>query len=68
MTVELGGVRLAGIGADDPAALDGVVYAGMAADVRRVMVGGREIVRDGVHLLVDDVPAELRRAIGRVTT
>jgi hypothetical protein len=32
------------------------------------MVGGREVVRDGVHLLVDDVPGELRRAIGKVTT
>jgi formiminoglutamate deiminase len=68
VTVDLDGVRLAGIGADDSTALDGVVYAGTAADVRQVMVGGREVVRDGVHLLVDDVPGELRRAIGRVTT
>ncbi|MFJ6214552.1 formimidoylglutamate deiminase [Streptomyces sp. NPDC092296] len=39
------------------------VYAAGAADVRDVVVGGRHIVRDGVHRLVPDVPAALRESI-----
>ncbi|MGE7432504.1 formimidoylglutamate deiminase [Kitasatospora sp. NPDC001175] len=39
------------------------VFAASAADVRHVVVGGRQIVRDGVHQLVADVPAALRDSI-----
>jgi cytosine/adenosine deaminase-related metal-dependent hydrolase len=39
-------------------ALESVIFAGTAADVRGVVVGGRDVVRDGRHLLVD-VPAAL---------
>ena len=39
-------------------ALESVVFAGSAADVQHVMVGGDWIVRDGAHQKLD-VPAEL---------
>lgn len=39
------------------------VFAASAADVRHVVVGGRQVVRDGVHRLVADVPGALRSAI-----
>nr|WP_312892759.1 formimidoylglutamate deiminase [Allostreptomyces psammosilenae] len=39
------------------------VFAASAADVRDVVVAGRPVVRDGTHLLVEDVPAALREAI-----
>ncbi|MGA5701515.1 formimidoylglutamate deiminase [Peterkaempfera bronchialis] len=39
------------------------VYAATAADVRQVVVGGRHIVRDGVHQLIPDVPEALRTSI-----
>jgi formiminoglutamate deiminase len=64
-TVGLDGVRLAGTSAAD--ALAAVVFAGGAGDVRHVVVGGREVVRDGRHLSVD-VAAELGRAIAAVTS
>ena len=50
VTVSLDGVRLAGHGAGERARA--VVFAAAAADVRHVLVDGREIVRDGRH--VDD--------------
>jgi formiminoglutamate deiminase len=59
-TVGLDGVRLAGAAPEH--ALESVVFAASAADVRSVMVGGRPVVRDGAHLHVD-VAAELRSAI-----
>ena len=37
--------------------------AATAADVTSVVVSGRQVVRDGRHLLVDDVPGALARAI-----
>ena len=40
-----------------------MVFAATAADVTSVVVGGREVVRDGHHLLVGDVAAALDRAI-----
>jgi formiminoglutamate deiminase len=61
-TVSLESVRLAGTRPAD--ALDAVIFAGSAADVRHVLVGGREVVRDGAHVLID-APAELRAAIPR---
>jgi formiminoglutamate deiminase len=54
--------RLAGGG--DPLAT--VFAAGTAADVRHVVSGGVDVVRDGYHLLVDDVPGELAAAVSAV--
>jgi formiminoglutamate deiminase len=57
-------VRLAGW---QPAtAAEAVVFAATAADVRQVVVSGRDVVRDGRHLLVDDVPAALAASIAAV--
>ena len=50
-------------GAAAGTALESVIFAAAAADVRQVVVGGRELVRDGQHLLVDDVPGALAGAI-----
>jgi cytosine/adenosine deaminase-related metal-dependent hydrolase len=47
-------------------ALESVIFGATAADVRHVVAGGREIVRDGRHLLVDDVPGALAGAIRAV--
>jgi formiminoglutamate deiminase len=58
VTVRLDSVRTAGA-APGPA----LVFAASAADVSHVVVDGRVIVRDGVHVNVD-VPAELTRTIG----
>jgi formiminoglutamate deiminase len=58
--VSLDGVRLAGTPAD--AAVESLVFAGGAGDVRDVMVGGRWIVRGGAHVSLD-VPRELREAL-----
>ena len=60
MTVSLDGVRLAGTQAGH--AIESVVYAAGAADVRDVMVGGEFVVRDGAHLKLD-VAGELGEAI-----
>jgi formiminoglutamate deiminase len=60
VTVDLEGVRLAGTSPDH--AIDSVVFAATAGDVRDVMVGGRFIVREGAHLNLE-VAAELDRAI-----
>ena len=62
-TVSLDGVRLAGI--DTQHALEAVVFAGGAADVRHVLVDGREVVRDGRHVSLD-VPRELDEAVAAV--
>jgi formiminoglutamate deiminase len=61
VTVTLDSPRLAGALA--ATALESVIFAGTAADVRNVVVSGRDVVREGRHLLVD-VPAELATAIG----
>jgi formiminoglutamate deiminase len=60
VTVALDSVRTAG-GAGFAA--EAAVFAATAADVRDVVIGGRDVVRDGVHLLVPDVPGELSAAI-----
>jgi formiminoglutamate deiminase len=62
VTVGLDSVRLAGTDQHD--ALESVLFAGGAADVRHVMVGGRFIVRDGAHVNLD-VPAELAATVAR---
>ncbi len=64
VTVALDTPRLAGTAA--ATALESVVFAATAADVRNVVSGGRDVVRDGRHLLVPDVPAALSAAIRAV--
>ena len=61
VTVGLDSVRLAGARPAD--AVDQLVFAATAADVTSVVVSGRQVVRDGRHLLVGDVAAALDRAI-----
>jgi cytosine/adenosine deaminase-related metal-dependent hydrolase len=63
VTVALDGVRLAGW--EPELALDAVVFAAGAADVRSVVVDGEEVVRDGLHLKIN-VADELTDAIRRV--
>ncbi|KIF78798.1 N-formimino-L-glutamate deiminase [Streptomyces sp. 150FB] len=62
VTIALDSVRTAGplprLGAET------AVFAASAADVRHTVVGGRHVVRDGVHTLVPDVPAALADSIG----
>ncbi|HEY1914975.1 MAG TPA: formimidoylglutamate deiminase [Streptosporangiaceae bacterium] len=66
VTVALDTPRLAGTAA--ATALHSVMFAATAADVRHVVASGRDIVRDGQHLLVEDVPAALTTAIRAVLT
>ncbi|MGW6710099.1 formimidoylglutamate deiminase [Streptomyces sp. NPDC054956] len=60
-TVALDSVRTAGalprLGAET------AVFAATASDIRHTVVGGRHIVRDGAHALVEDVPSALAEAI-----
>ncbi len=64
VTVSLDGPRLSGAAAGDPLAV--LLAAGTAADVRDVVASGADVVRDGRHLLVDDVPGELAAAVAAV--
>jgi formiminoglutamate deiminase len=64
VTVSLDGPRLSGATAGDPLAV--LFAAGTAADVRDVVASGVDVVRDGRHLLVDDVPGQLADAIRAV--
>jgi formiminoglutamate deiminase len=61
VTVGPGSVRLAGTRPAE--AVDQLVFAATAADVTSVVASGRQVVRDGRHLLVGDVPGALARAI-----
>ena len=61
VTVALDTPRLAGT--QPGSALESVIFAGSAADVRNVVVSGRDVVAGGRHLLLDDVPAALDTAI-----
>ena len=65
VTVGLDGVRLAGT--DPEHALEALVFAASAADVRGVIVDGNEVVRDGRHLTVD-VPRDLNDAVRGVAS
>ncbi|MFD8003813.1 formimidoylglutamate deiminase [Streptomyces mirabilis] len=60
-TIALDSVRTAGpvprLGAET------AVFAATAADVRHTVVGGRHVVRDGVHALVPEVPQALAQAV-----
>jgi len=64
VAVSLDSVRTAG--AADGLALEAAVFAASAADITDVVISGRDVVRDGVHLLVPDVPGELSRSIRAV--
>ena len=64
VTVGFDSPRLAGT--SRATAIESVIFGGSAADVRNVVVGGRDVVRDGRHLLVADVPGELSAAIRAV--
>jgi formiminoglutamate deiminase len=61
VTVTLDSVRTAG-----SPALEAAVFGASAADVTGVVAGGRDVVGDGGHLLVPDVPAALAAAIAAV--
>lgn len=64
-TIALNSVRTAG---PAPAlAVRAAVFAATSADVRHTVVGGRHIVRDGVHQLVHDAPRTLARAAALLT-
>jgi formiminoglutamate deiminase len=65
-TIALDTVRTAGT--PPRLAAETAVFAASAADVRHTVVGGRPVVRDGVHQLVRDVPAALAHAIAAVRT
>lgn len=60
-TIALDSVRTAGpvprLGAET------AVFAATAADVRHTVVGGQDVVRDGAHALVPDVPQALAAAV-----
>jgi formiminoglutamate deiminase len=64
VTVGTHSARLAGADPTDPVAA--LVFGATAADVRHVVVAGRQVVKDGRHLVVDDVAGELDRAIRQV--
>jgi cytosine/adenosine deaminase-related metal-dependent hydrolase len=72
VTVTLDSPRLAGAvlpdrpSGPDLALLEAVIFAASPADVRNVVIGGRDVVVDGRHLLVEDVPAELSAAVRAV--
>ena len=64
VAVRLDSPRLAGAPLDQlPAA---VVFAATAADVSDVVVGGRQVVAEGHHLLLGDVAAALDKAVRAV--
>jgi formiminoglutamate deiminase len=75
MTVTLDSPRLAGAavpdargnrdaaGEPDLALLAAVIFAASPADVRNLVIGGRDVVAGGRHLLVEDVPGALSAAI-----
>ncbi len=63
VAVRIDGVRLAGAPVAD--LVGALVFAGAAADVSDVIVGGRFVVRDGEHASLD-VPRELAGAIAAV--
>lgn len=64
ITVDLDSIRLTGT--DPRNAVESVVYAATSSDVRHVVIGGRVIVWQGVHLLVDEAPRRLGAAVRQV--
>jgi formiminoglutamate deiminase len=63
-TVALNSTRTAG--ATAATALESVIFGATAADVRHLVVDGREVVANGTHVLLPDVPTALAAAIGAV--
>ncbi|AXK37365.1 formimidoylglutamate deiminase [Streptomyces armeniacus] len=63
-TVALDSVRTAG--PPPRLATEAAVFAAGSADVRHTVVGGRYVVRDGVHGVVGDVAEALRTSIAAV--
>jgi cytosine/adenosine deaminase-related metal-dependent hydrolase len=61
VTVSLDSIRTAG--GPGELALEAAVFAATSTDVRSVVISGRDVVQDGVHQLVPDVPGELSRTI-----
>ena len=59
------GLAAAGDG-PDLAVLEAVIFAASPADVRNVVIGGRDVVVDRRHVLVEDVPAALADAVRAV--
>jgi formiminoglutamate deiminase len=66
VTVALDSPRTAGVA--EGLAAEAAVFCATSADVRNVVIGGRDVVRDGAHLLVGDVPGELAAAVGAVAS
>ena len=64
ITVGLDSVRMAGW--DSATLLESVVFAANSPDVSDVVVGGRRVVEQRRHTLVDDVPAALGDSIRAV--
>jgi formiminoglutamate deiminase len=64
VTVALDTPRTAG--ATQATALESVIFAATAADVRSLVVGGRDVVTGGRHVLVPDVAGELAAAVAAV--
>jgi formiminoglutamate deiminase len=64
VAIDTEGVRLVGLPPER--LLDGLVFAGAAADVRDVLVGGEFVVRDRAHLRLD-VARELAASIAAVS-
>ena len=64
VTLDLSSTRLAGAGRETLA--ESVIFSATTADVRHVVTAGRDVVRDGRHLLVPDVAGELNQVIGEV--
>jgi len=60
-TIALDSVRTAG--PPPRLAAEAAVFAATGADVRHTVVAGRQIVRDGRHQLIEDVPRALAEAI-----
>lgn len=66
VTISLDSVRTAGFAADG--ILETAVFAAAPTDVTHVVVEGRLVVEDRVHLAFPDVGTELRESISAVTT
>jgi formiminoglutamate deiminase len=64
VTIALDSPRTAGI--PRTAALEAVIFGASATDVRHLVVGGRDVVSAGRHVVIGDVPGALAAAIGRV--
>ena len=62
-TIGLDSVRT--VGADAANALDVAVFAATSVDIHHVVIGGRVVVADGLHRMLD-VPRELRAGIAAV--